>query len=268
MPLQLDWLPERAGWTELLASAQGLEPAEAFEAFRALATSRVDFVSANRLDKTIQKYIQKHGVPQNLASIKLALLGSSTISHLVPGIRVGALRRGLIAEVLVGDYGLYRQELADGGSRVHAFQPDVVLLALDAEHLAGGSGADAEAAVSNLRSSWEAARSLGSVVLQQTVMPRLLPITGNNEERLQQSPAAVVRRINDLLRTTAAADGIYLLALDDLVQAHGGLTEWFNPGLWHLSKHEVQHMAAPLYGDHVGRLLAAVSREVFEVPGA
>ena len=258
MPLQLDWLPERAGWAELLASAQELEPAEAFEAFRALATSRVDFVSANRLDKTIQKYIKQHGVPQKLPAIKVALLGSSTISHLVPGIRLGALRRGLIVDVLLGDYGLYRQELADGGSPVHAFQPDVVLLALDAEHLAGGSGVDAEAVIANLRSSWEAARSLGAIVLQQTLMPRLLPVMGNNEERLQQSPAAVVRKINDLLRTTAAADGIYLLALDDLVQTQGGLTEWFNPGLWHLSKHEVQHTAAPLYGDHVGRLLAAI----------
>ena len=235
LPLQLDWLPERANWGELLVNAQQLEQRAAFEAFTTLANSRIDFVRANRLDKSIQKYIGKHGAPQHLPSIKVALLGSSTLAHLVAGIRLGALRRGLIAEVLVGDYGLYRQELADPASRIHAFRPDVVVLALDAEHLASATGADPQNVLSGLRSSWKAAHSLGAIVLQQTVMPRFLPVLGNNEDRMQQSPAVIVRKINDLLREHASAEGIYLLALDEWIQEDGGLREWFSPCLWHLS---------------------------------
>ncbi len=258
MSLSLNWLPERAGWTELLATMQLLDPAQAFAGFRALADSRVDFVSANRLDKAIQRYIAKQGAPAQLPRVKLALLGSSTLTHLVPHIRLGALRRGLLADVHVGDYGLYRQELADPGSAVHAFQPDVVLLALDAEHIAGGTGADPETALASLRSSWKAAQALGAVVLQQTVMPRFEAVMGNNEDRLAQSPATIVRRFSHLLRETAAQDKIYLLALDEWIASAGGVDAWFDAGLWHLSKHEVQHAAAPFYGDQAGRVLGAI----------
>ncbi len=257
MSVSLDWLQPRADWNEALAQAQQSEPAAAFAAFRALANSRIDFISANRLDKTIRRFIARHGAP-NLPSLKLAVLGSSTLSHLLPHIRIAALRRGLLVDIHLGDYGLYRQELADPTSSLHSFKPDVVLLALDADHIAGHSGANAEAAVENLRQSWQAAHALGAIVLQQTVLPRLLPVLGNNEDRLQSSPAAIVRRINALLRDNAVADNIYLLALDEWGTLTGGLTAWFDPGLWHLSKHEIVHTAAPFYGDQVGRMLAAI----------
>lgn len=199
-----------------------------------------------------------NGAPASLPSIKLALLGSSTLSHLLPHIRLAALRRGLLAEIHLGDYGLYRQELADTTSSLHSFKPDVVLLALDAEHLAGYSSATAEAALDNLRACWQAAHSLGAIVIQQTVLPRFLPVLGNNEDRLLQSPAATVRRINTLLREHAAAENIYLLALDEWVTTTGGVSAWFDPNTWHLSKHEIAYPAAPFYGDQVGRMLAAI----------
>ena len=258
MSVPLDWLPSRADWSEALAQAQQLQPAAAFDAFRALANARVDFVSANRLDKTIQRFIARNGAPEQLPSIKLAVLGSSTLSHLLPHIRLAALRRGLLVDIHLGDYGLYRQELADPTSSLHSFKPDVILLALDADHIAGHTTANAEATLENLRSSWKAAHSLGAIVIQQTMMPRFLPTLGNNEDRLQQAPATIVRRINTLLRETAVADNIYLLPLDEWVTLTGGLSAWFDPGLWHLSKHEIVHGAAPFYGDQVGRMLAAI----------
>jgi FkbH-like protein len=254
----LDWLPIRADWSEALAQAQQSEPAAAFGALRALANARVDFVRANRLDKTIQRFIAKHGAPVNLPSIRLAVLGSSTLSHLLPHIRLAGLRRGVLVDIHLGDYGLYRQELADPSSSLHTFKPDVVLLALDADHIAGHSTATAEAAIEGLRSSWQAAHALGAIVLQQTILPRFLPALGNNEDRLQQSPAAIVRRINALLRDTAVRDNVYLLALDEWVTLTGGISAWFDPAHWHLSKHEITHAAAPFYGDQVGRMLAAI----------
>ena len=258
MSVALNWLPTRADWTEALGQAQQLEVGPAFEAFRALANTQVDFVSANRLDRAIQRFTSKHGAPANYPSIKLAVLGSSTLNHLLPHIRLAALRRGLLAEIHLGDYGLYRQELADPASSLHSYKPDVILLSLDAEHVAGHSSANAEAAIENLRTSWQSAHSLGAIVIQQTILPRFLPVLGNNEDRLQQWPAAIVRRINSLLRETALADNIYLLALDEWVSLTGGISAWFDPGLWHLAKHEITHVAAPFYGDQVGRMLAAI----------
>ena len=54
----------------------------------------------------------------------------------------------------------------------------------------------------------------------------------------------------------AEQDGVDLLAIDDQV-ARDGLAAWHNPSLWHHSKQEIAPAAAPLYGDLVGRLLAA-----------
>ncbi len=82
--------------------------------------------------------------------------------------------------------GWYRQEIQDANSGLHAFRPDVILLSLDAHHLAGAQGANVEDILNGLRECWRAAaRSLGCVVLQQTVLPVFRPQLGNNEHRLQ-----------------------------------------------------------------------------------
>ena len=67
-----------------------------------------------------------------------AVLGSSTLTHLLPAIRVGGLRRGLFISTYEGNYGQYLQELADPNSELFAFQPSVILLALDSFHLMRG----------------------------------------------------------------------------------------------------------------------------------
>ena len=68
----------------------------------------------------VDRALQRHfgaTPPPALATrpVKLAVLGSSTLGHLLPAIRVGALRRGLWVTTHEGDYGQYLQELADAG---------------------------------------------------------------------------------------------------------------------------------------------------------
>src|SRR3546814_20149636 len=58
-------------------------------------------------------------------------LGSNTLDHLVPGIAIGALRRGLLCEIDVAPYGQWRQQILDPASALYAASPDAVLLALD-----------------------------------------------------------------------------------------------------------------------------------------
>ena len=70
--------------------------------------------------------------------MRLAVLASSTADHLLPGLRVGALRRGLWLDTYICDYGQYSRELMDRGSALHAYRPDAVLFALDAHHLLAG----------------------------------------------------------------------------------------------------------------------------------
>ena len=258
MSLDLSWLPEVSAWKEQLAAARQQPPERAFAEFQRLANSRMDFIRAGQLDKAVGRYLAEHSAPAGIASIRLALLGSSTFSHLLPGIRLGALRRGLLVEVYMGPYGMYRQELADPGSGLYAFWPDMVCFAFDAQHVAPAESSDAEAAMQNIRSCWEMAQGgLGCTVLQQTVLPRLPLLVGNNEDRLASSPAARVDGVNASLRQEARARGVYLLSVDRWA-AEDGLGQWFDPQLWYQAKQEVHPRASVVYGDQMGRLLAAL----------
>src|ERR1700719_4591217 len=64
-----------------------------------LANLRLDFVQTNRLDRALQKSLKTN--PTDISAwskLKLAILSSSTVEHLVPSIRIAALRRNLLLE--------------------------------------------------------------------------------------------------------------------------------------------------------------------------
>ena len=62
--------------------------------------------------------------------------------------------------------------------------------------------------------------------------------------------------INTGLREMADEWGVDLVALDTRVN-RDGLAAWHDEALWHRAKQDVVPLAAPMYGDLVGRLLAA-----------
>ncbi len=260
--MQLNWLPVRGDWDERLRSAKGLDVgthgAEFAAALRELATSRLDFAQMGKLDRVLQRaLVAGGGKLPSLEPVRVAILGSATTSHLPPGIRVAGLRRGLAIEVYEGPYGMYWQELMESSSGLQAFRPEVVLLALDARHVAGAEGSTAEAALDLMRSCWRRAKaSFHCTVLQQTVLPVFPELMGNNEARLPHSSAAVVAKLNELLRPASEQEGVELLALDRFAAVEG-LDAWYDAGIWHRSKHEVHPRATPGYGDQVARLVAA-----------
>jgi FkbH-like protein len=138
-----------------------------------------------------------------------------------------------------------------------------VLFALDSHHLAQGIepganvGAWLERRLETLAGQWATARkSFGCQVIQHLPLPVFTPLLGGNEHRLPWSRAAALRRLSEMLRDRADGEGVDLLALDDRA-ARDGLASWYDPALWHRAKQEIHPTAAPLYGDLVGRLLAA-----------
>jgi FkbH-like protein len=256
--VELNWLPEREDWNEQLHAAKVLSVENAARCLRSLANSRMQFMQVGKLDRVLQRLLaDNQGVLPGLEPVKLAVLGSATISHLSAGIRVAGLRRGLAIEIYEAPYGMYRQELMEQGSGLHAFEPEVILLALDARHLAAGEGASAESALELMRGCWlQAKAQFGCQVIQQTVLPVFPKLMGNNEVRLEYSPAAIVTKINELLRPAAVKEGVALLALDRFAAVEG-FNAWHDPGIWYRSKHEVHPLAAESYGDQVARIVAA-----------
>jgi FkbH-like protein len=267
----LHWLPAPENWREkckAFATGDG-----GIDAAVALANTRLDFVGTNALDATVQKRFR--GPPGELTGkpVRLAILGSSTLVHLHAAIRIGGLRRGIWIETYENNYGQYLQELVDPSSSLHAFKPDVVLFAFDARHLTQGLHADTDASeaaeqitqtLGRVRQVWGLARqAFGCPVLQQTVINVFPTVLGNNEHRLQGSCHRAVQQLNALLREASAAESVHLIALDDRI-ARDGLYAWYDPALWHRSKQEVSPVPAPVWGDLVGRVLAAQQGKSFK----
>jgi FkbH-like protein len=261
---ELHWLPRQATWSQGLAS---LAPgAEAWPALCGLARTRIDAIETRTLDRRRQRLLTEP--PNGLVAppIRLAVLASSTVDHLLPAIRVGGLRRDLWIETHTPPYGQYTQSLMDQGAGLHRFAPTAVLFALDARHLLAGiePGGDVENAArrvdriaDDLAARWARARqAFRCQVIQQTLLPVFPSLFGGNEHRLPGSPYWAVQQLNAALRTRADAEGVDLLSLDAWV-ASGGLSGWHDPALWHRAKQEIHPSAAPVYGDLVARLLAA-----------
>jgi hypothetical protein len=172
----LTWLPPAEGWAQSI-QAFPVDPDQAWSRGMALAGHQLDFAQTNALDAKVRAVL-KGAPPPGLTSkaIQLALLGSSTVKHLQSGIRVGSMRRGIHATIYEAAYGQYWQELNDPASGLYTFQPDVVLLALDAHHLAAEVTmlADAsqreqfvEATIGRLQGCWQTAREqLGALCTQ------------------------------------------------------------------------------------------------------
>jgi FkbH-like protein len=262
---ELYWLPENAEWRAQLKTLSS-DPELAWGQGVRLANAKLDFVKTNMLDTALRKLFAGGGPKAAGKPVRLALLGSATMAHLHPAIRVAGVRRGIAIEIYENDYGQYWQELSDTASALHAFQPTTVLFAFDAHHLSSGmqahfdeahAAAELESVRNRIDECWRLARAaFNCSVIQQTVMPVHVPLLGSNEHRLWGSRSHLVATLNESLRGMADAKGVDLLAVDERTR-HDGIKAWFDLSLWHRAKQEIKPTAAPMYGELIARILAA-----------
>ena len=135
---QLSWLPTHP---DLSGAIKRARDDGSFERRAAVAVElagyRRDFVMTNRIDRLITESPRANGgMPQvkgaQQAAVRIALLSSHTVDHLVPAIRVAGLWRRLAPEIHVSPYGLYRQVLLGRDPALADFSPQFIVLALDA----------------------------------------------------------------------------------------------------------------------------------------
>jgi FkbH-like protein len=265
----LYWLPAPPGdWRDQLAAALAdVDPARTWASLAALARTNLDFVQTTRVDAALRKLCAGQP-PAHLTTrpVRLAILGSATQSHLFAALRVAALRRGIWLTVHEPAYGQYLQEIETPSPELRAFGADTVLFALDAHHLTQGvrefaSIREADEAADRmgdrLARLWATAQDrLGCHVLQQTVLPVFPALFGSNEQRMPGSRHRFVTGLNARIRERADAAGIDLIAVDDGAVRYG-IGAWHSSVLWHRAKQEIAPTMAPLYGELVGRVLAA-----------
>ena len=232
----------------------------------ALANARLDIGSTARLARTASALFASDQPPGVVAEVRLAVLSSSTTTHLLASLVVGAMRRGFWLRIFVTEYNQYYQALQDAGSDLYQFAPTDVLLAFDASHMTMGLDlmADERAALAvrrerleHVKGVWRLCRErLACSIIQQTILPVFEPILGSNEHRLPGSRADFVSNLNAELRRAADDEGVDVLSVDERCSRHGARA-WYEPTMWFMAKQEVAPSAAALYGDLVGRLIAA-----------
>jgi len=230
----------------------------------ALAQHKLSFLETIQLDRALGA--TEPGCFPASSGVKLALLASSTVDHLVPSIRVAGLRRRLLTHVYVGPYGQYRQQLLDAASRLHQFRPQFILLSLTAREMVASvpltaTAADVDAAIARfldeLGMLWKKAQeAFQATVIQQTFLNIADPLFGSYDRLVPGAPAQLIARLNERLSQAAAENGVLLL---DITRAseRDGLYTWFDPTRWLQGKLEITPHAAPLYGELLARLIGA-----------
>jgi FkbH-like protein len=256
--LKLGWLPQVEDWRTAFKQAGAAQtPAQSWAALMALAKHDLDVFQIGKLDRLALSLPKPDLVAASARHVKIALIGTGTLEHLAPSIRIACARRNIHAEVFVGGYNQFQNELLDKASALYAFKPDIVLFSFDARFMVKMANGDVAQAIAQLRNFWNlAASGLGAFVVQQTIMPVFPDLLGSNEYRLPASPGAFVGALNHALMDTGGDAGIALFDAAR-ISRHSGIESWHDVQLWHSAKQEIHPNAAPHYGDHVSHLVQA-----------
>ena len=239
-----------------------------------LAGFRRDFTLTGRLDRMAAEGLAALAAggaqPGNaFTPLRMAILASHTVDHLLPAIRVAGLQRRLALSTWLAPYGLYRQALLGDNAELDAFAPQLIVLALDAHdaplqlplHASEPEVAAAvEARVDELRQLWRRARERHvAQVVQQTLVPAGPPVFGSFEGLVPAEPHAVIDRLNAGIRAAARQDGVLLLDLARQAAHSSNGQGIADPVRWHQAKQLVSPTFAPVYGDLLARIAAAVA---------
>ena len=269
---QLPWLAQHPDLGAALSEAKRLtDSLTRLESAIKLSRYRYDFTLLTRLDRLASQsliLLRETEIAQaGLRPMRMALLASHTVDHLLPAIRVAGLQRGLALSLHVAPYGLYRQALLGEDPELAAFAPQLVVLALDARDAPLQLSFDAtqeqvdaavDQRVEELRLLWRRARErFAAQVVQQTLVPADPPVFGAFEALVPGAPNTVLERLNMAIRAAAREDGVLLMDLASPAVRRDYADGLADPVRWHQAKQLVSPNFAPLYGDQLARIAAA-----------
>ncbi len=201
---------------------------------------------------------------------RIAVLGSSTTSLLVPILRALSFRDRIAASFYEGAFGAFRQEALEPGGPLSAFAPSIAVLApnwrdLDLPAIGGDDPNRAvERIVDEHRALWTSLHGrFGCHIVQYAFDVPADDSAGLLSQQLASGRRRSIRRIN-LALADAAPPGVSLLDTEYLA-AEAGLERWSNPRLWYLARQHPSTEALPPLAEelmaHV-RAVLGLSRKV------
>ncbi|HYU82576.1 MAG TPA: HAD-IIIC family phosphatase [Candidatus Polarisedimenticolia bacterium] len=204
---------------------------------------------------------------------KLMILRSYTVEPIAPLLRASAALEGVDLRIEVGRFNAYAQEILDPSSRLYAFAPDLVLIAVQtcdllplawSQYVDDPEAAERQAAeaIANLR-SWVATlreRSAARVLLQGLELPDQ-PSAGILDRQNTRGQSSLIESVNaDLRRIAEESDAVDFVDYDALVARHGR-ARWRDEGKFATTRmpitaEHLPHVAA----EYLPYVLAAAGR--------
>lgn len=217
-----------------------------------------------QLSRTLSKVTDRFD-RGGLSPLKLALMTDGTADFLSPAIVATGLRHGLLIDIYTPAYGQGLAEAMDPSSALAAFAPDAALVASDYRSLGlAAPRMDSQAAEAAVTSATGRMTAMIEALIAADVTPVIQgiaapadPWCGHLDGALPGSPAGQVAAVNAALRDLARRHGVPFIDLDALAGLVGR-GAWFDMGQWHRAKLPFALEMAPLYADHVCRILGAM----------
>lgn len=260
-------VPTRADIDQSIANGDLIQAAADLAAmFRAAPSlAHAQFV----LDR-IGKTRQAPGTP-----CRVAFLRSFTIEPVVPLLKAEAALYGIDITAQVGEFNSYAQEILDPASSLYSFDPQVVVLAVQARDLSPDlwrnfgdlSSADVAAEVERAHKSvgeMVAAyrkRSSAHVILQNMEEPAVTA-SGVYDSQAANGQRDAIRKINEAIGKVAADHpGVYVLDYDSLVARHGR-ESWHDERKWLTARMPIASDSLISYAREYLRFLLPITGKV------
>jgi len=195
---------------------------------------------------------------------RIALLSGTMIDFLAPILQAQCFGAGIDAEIYIGPFNQYEQEIRHPDSGLTRFQPDVVVIATDWRSLGLRDEEDSPGGIIGehmlrLESLWREARQrLDATVIQFNYEAPPFDALGHLSAALPGGRGRLLRAINLALWEAAQrTPGVVILDVDQIA-ARFGKDRWNDPVLWHTAKQYPSAEAMPALGHQLTALLRAI----------
>ncbi len=186
------------------------------------------------------------------------MVGTVTLELWAPALRALCFSWGIAAEIYVGQFQQYTQEILDPNSGLAKFQPDIIVIAADWRSLAlAPESSDPEsliaATLSRFQPLWQHCRQVlqANVIQCNFELPEVDPL-GNLSVSLPGGRAGILRQIN----LSFSRQGVAMLDVDQIAALHGK-QRWNDEVLWQAAKQYPSTEAIPLLMRHAAALIRA-----------
>lgn len=233
------------GWTALRHAAVSAETAQTLGAIGQL-------MAAGELQSPAPARVTK----------RIALIGTGTLALWADPLKVALFGAAIRADLFVGEYGQYEQEVLSPESGLARFRPEIVVMALDhrvlgLQDLSPDPDGVVSASVDRLRPLWRACQDrFGATVVQCNVeIPELDPL-GGLSSLLPGGRAHILQRVNLALADAAREQNVALFDMNE-VAALFGKQRWNDAAMWIAAKQYPAAHAVPFLVRRLTALMRA-----------